>query len=141
VASANVNLVKSIYSAWEVGDWSSSEWAHPEIEFVLTGGPVDGSWTGLAGMAEGFRGYLNAWKDFRVEADDYRELDDERVLVLVRMSGRGKTSGLELGELGEQAANLFYVRDGKVVRLIVYSNREQAAVELGLPSQADSPRT
>ena len=29
--------------------------------------------------------------------DELRELDDERVLVLDRFSGRGKTSGMELG--------------------------------------------
>ncbi len=99
-ASANVELVRAIYAAWESGDFSHVEWAHPEIEFVIVDGPSPGSWTGLAGMAEGFRDWLSAWEDLRVEADQYRELDDERVLVLVRNIGRGKTSGLELGLCG-----------------------------------------
>jgi len=101
MASANLELVRSICAAWERGDFSSAEWAHPEIEFVLTGGPVEGSWTGLAGMAEGFRHFLNAWDESRLEADEYREVDDERVLVVVRLCGRGKTSGLELGRAAE----------------------------------------
>ena len=42
----------------------------------------------------------------------------ERVIVLNRYGGRGKTSGLEIGEAGgTKAATLFHVRDDKVTRL------------------------
>jgi hypothetical protein len=99
MTSANLDLVRSIYAPHERGDCSSAEWAHPEIEYVITDGPSPGNWTGLAGMAEGWREVLSAWDDFRGEAEEYRELDDERVLVLTRNSGRGKTSGLELGQM------------------------------------------
>ena len=33
-------------------------------------------------MAEALRAILNAWDDFRVYADEFRELDDQRVLAL-----------------------------------------------------------
>ena len=99
MASSNLDLVRSIHAGWDRGDYSSVEWAHPAIEFVIADGPSPGSWTGLAGMAEGTREWLSAWEEFRQEPDEYRELDDERVLVLVRRSGRGKSSGLELGQL------------------------------------------
>ena len=83
MSQENVELVRSIYALWGRGDFSSAEWAHPEIEFAIADGPGAGSWTGLAAVAEAYRrGWLSAWEEFQVEPDEYRELDDERVLVL-----------------------------------------------------------
>jgi ketosteroid isomerase-like protein len=141
MSSPNLELVRSIFAAWERGDYSSSDWAHPEIELVFADGPSPGSWKGRAGVAEGWRGVLGAWEEYRHEADEYRELDAERVLVLHHWSGRGKTSGLEVGQMRAQAAVLFHVRDGKVTRLVGFFDRERALADLGLPSEAGSPRT
>ncbi len=33
MSQENVEIVRSIYAAWERGDYSSTEWAHPEIEW------------------------------------------------------------------------------------------------------------
>jgi hypothetical protein len=57
---ANLDLVRSIHAAWERGDFSSVEWADPEIEFVFVGGPEPGSWAGLPRIEEGFRDFLSA---------------------------------------------------------------------------------
>jgi ketosteroid isomerase-like protein len=134
--SANVELVRSIYAAWERGDYTSADWAHPEIQYLMVG-PEPGSRMVLAGMAEGFRYRLSAWENLRVEADEYRELDSERVLVLVRYGGHGKTSGLELGQIGTEAAHLFDIRDGKVTRLVLYADRDRAFADLGLSPEGD----
>jgi ketosteroid isomerase-like protein len=139
VASANVELVRSIYADWERGDYRSAKWAHPEIEYVHADGPAPGRWKGTTEMAEAARAYLDAWEGYRIEADEYRELDGERVLVLVHWSGRGKTSGFELGQIGTKGASLFHIRDGKVTRYVVYFNREHALADLGLASEASSP--
>jgi ketosteroid isomerase-like protein len=132
--SENLDLVRSIFASWERGDFSSAEWADPDIEYVMTDGPMPGSWTGLADMAVAMRELLDAWEDYRVEADDFQEVDDERVLVILHARGRGKTSRLELDETAGagRGANLFHVRDGKVVKLCVYWDRDRALADLGL---------
>jgi len=130
--SENLDLVRSICANWERGDFSSVEWAHPDIEFVVADGLNPDSWTGLTGLAQGFRGFLSAWEGLRSEADEFREIDNERVLVLTHLSGRGKTSGVELGQVQTKQANLLQVRDGKVIRLVVYNYRAEALKAGGL---------
>jgi ketosteroid isomerase-like protein len=140
MSSAHLDLVRSIFSAWERGDYGSVEWAHPEIEFVIADGPTAGQWNGLAGMEEGFRDFLSAWEEHRAGAEEFREVDDERVLVLVRVIARGKASGLELGQMRAKGASLFQFREGKVTRLVCYFDRKRALADLGPAPHRDSPQ-
>ena len=75
---------------------------------------------------------MSAWVDLRIEVDEYRELDDERVLVLARKHGRGKQSGLEIDEMHAKGATVCHVRGGKVTRMVLCYERENAFADLGL---------
>jgi ketosteroid isomerase-like protein len=90
-------------------------------------------------MAEGARDFASAWEDLRIQADEHRELDGERVLVLVHFGGRGKASGLEIEQMRGKGAHLYHFRDGKVTRRIVYFDRERALADLGLAPEDRSP--
>jgi ketosteroid isomerase-like protein len=129
--TANLDLVRSIYADFERGDFGHADRTHPEIEYVNVGGPTPGSRKGLTGMAEGSRDFLSAWEDYRAEPEEFREIDGERILVLLHHRG-GKTSGLELGQMQTNTAVVFHVRDGKVTRLINYWDRDRALADLGL---------
>jgi ketosteroid isomerase-like protein len=130
--SENLDLVRSIYVDWERGDFDRADWADTEIEIVTVDGPEPGSWKGHTAMAEAWRGFLIAWRDFRVQAQEYRQVDNERVLVLYRVRAEGKTSGFEVGETDTDGANLFRLRGGKVVSLDIYWDRDRALADLGL---------
>jgi ketosteroid isomerase-like protein len=127
--SENLDVVRSISAAWEHGDYSSVEWADPEIDFVIADGPEPGHSAGAAGLAPDLLDFQDAWEDYHSEPVEYRELDGERVLVLTYATGRGKSSGLEIGQ---ERANLFHLRGGKVTKLVAYWNREHAFADLGL---------
>ena len=135
---ANLDLVRSIYAAWERGDFTSVEWAHPDIELVWADGPEPGRWTGLADVSARWRDFASAWENYHIEADGFRELGEERVLVLTRVGGRGKTSGLDLTRMGTTGANLFDLRDSKVMRYVSYFDRERALADLGLTPDTGS---
>jgi hypothetical protein len=85
-------------------------------------------------LVEGFRAILNAWDDFRIEADEFRVLDSARVLVLDRYSGRGKASGIQLADMQPRGVTVFHLRGGKVTKMIVYWERETGLADLGLHS-------
>ena len=133
MASENLNLVRSIFARWDRGDYSSTQWADPEIEFVIPYGPDAISTTGLAGMEAGWRSFLSTWEEgYRAEADEYRELDDERVLVTNTYNGRGKTSGMNVRQIDARGATVVHIRSGKVTRLVLYWDLEQALADLDL---------
>ena len=127
-----------MHAAWERGHWSSAEWAHPEVEYVLPDGPDPGHFKGIAEMAEAWRKRVSSAEDVRFGAEEFRELDDERVLVLQHFGGRGKTSGLDLGRGEARGAALIHIRDGTVTRFVGYWDRELAFADLGLSSEAGS---
>jgi hypothetical protein len=86
----------------------------------------------VAGAAKGWRDFLSAWEEYRAQAEEYRELDDQHVLVLFRRSGRGKQSGIELSEVASKGAVLYQVQDGRVTRQVLYNDPERALTDLGL---------
>jgi ketosteroid isomerase-like protein len=128
----NLDLVKSVFVNWEKGDFSSVDWADPEIEFVMRGGLTTDRTTGVTAMGGAWAAMLRAWDDLRAVPEAFREIDDERVLVLLRNEGRGKGSGIDVGEISVRSANVFTLREGRVTKLVAYWDRTEALAELGL---------
>ena len=124
--------VGEVYDEWARGDYSSIDWAHPEIEFVIADGPAPGTWHGHEGMREAWRDLLSMWDDLHAVAEGFQQLDDGRMLVLMRNTGRAKSSGLELADVHTRGANVLTLRDDKVVRLVAYFSRDRALADLGL---------
>ena len=128
----NVEIVRSIFAAWERGDYSSAEWAQRDIEFVYADGPDPGSWKGLEAMAKANRNWLQAWEEVWQVAEEFRDIGDGRVLVFHHFRARGKKSGLDLGHLRGEGAAIFQLRGGKVTRLVHYYDRTRALEAVGL---------
>ncbi len=132
MSQENVEIVRLIQEAWERGDYSSAGWVDPEVEWVVADGPEPCSGKGLIGLGQAWGAWLSAWEDVRVGVDEYRDLDNERVLVLQRKSGRAKHSGLEIGDMQAESATVCHVRDNKVTKMVLYYKRENALADLGL---------
>jgi ketosteroid isomerase-like protein len=98
-----------------------------EIDFsaVYPDGPI------LRGL-ERWRDYLDSlpWGgSVKLEPERYFDVDDERVLVLVRVTAVGEESGAPV-EMRD--AHEFTIRDGVFVRWKVYANRNEALEAAGL---------
>jgi ketosteroid isomerase-like protein len=127
--SANLDLVRSIYADWERGDFGRADWADPEIEFEAVGGAHQARTYGIRGMAREMRDYLTAWEGYRSEAEEYRELDRQRVLVLTVDSARRKQSDVAIEQ---RRASVYVIRGGKVSRITTYWDRDGALADLRL---------
>ena len=119
-ATSSLDLVRSIYASWERGDYGSVDWADPRIELVFVDGPSPGTWTGVTAMTDGWRGWLSAWDEWRSEPDEFRELDDARILVLdhVRMGSEERHKRVfPVERLGEKLANITAKQIGEPIEL------------------------
>ncbi len=127
MSEKNVDLVRSITAEWEQGNYSSVAWADPDLELV--GG--DGSVTvGLNEVGKRWAEFLEAWEDFATLAEEILDVGDDRVLALVRFQGRGRGSGAPVADF--YGAQLFTLQNGKVVRLQLFTHRDDALEAAGL---------
>ncbi|MDQ3554694.1 MAG: nuclear transport factor 2 family protein [Chloroflexota bacterium] len=69
-----------------------------------------------------FRQFDEAWEEHRSEPEDIRTIDDERVLVLSIEHFRGR-DGIEISQ---PCGSIFTLRDGKIVRLQSFWERDNA---------------
>jgi len=125
---SDLELVRSIYDAWTRGDYSSVGWADPDIEFSMVGSIDSQDVRGVAEMARAWGSFLSSWEGFAVECEEVLETEDGAVLT--RFRGTGKRSGVWLDEW--KGANRFTIRDGKVVRLVLYEDRARALADCGV---------
>ena len=131
MSETNVEIVRAGIDAWNRRDYEAAiGFLHADVELVPMRAVFEGT---VYRGPEGFRAFLDDmnedWEDFSLEPDEFREIDGERVLVLGRMQGRGKASGMEFEA---PAAWVCELRDGRVTKVQFYAHEEAAQDDLGL---------
>ena len=128
---ANIEVLRPVYEQWSQGNFrpvtdaygADLEWGWSE-EFP----DIAGVERGAEGQSDKLLTWLSTWEKWRVEVEEYRTNGDF-VVVLTRYIGRGKGSGVDVDTPG---AHLWTVRDGRAVRMVVFSDRERALEAAGL---------
>ena len=134
MSEENAELVRRSGEAWQRDDfeaWLST--IDPDVEW-FTG--VERA-LGRAGSVyrghEGMREFWNLWRtevdDFWTDAEEIRDLGDDRVLYLGHIRFRGPASGIMVES---QLANVKALRDGKIVRSEDYLSHKEALEAMGL---------
>ena len=127
MSQENVEVVRSIFAQWAEGDFSSADWADPEIEFRNIVQRAEAH--GVAAMAKQWREWLTAFEHFSSHPEKYLDAGDS-VLVMTRFLGTGKGSDAPISDF--QGACLFTLRGGRVVRLLLFTDRHKALEAAGL---------
>ena len=126
MSQENLEIVRSIYSAWAKGDFTSVEWADDDIEFAM---PREAATRGLAAMGRNFADWLRAWDGVATVPKEFKVVGDQ-VLVFHEFRGVGKRSGIPAADFS--GACVFTLREGKVVRLILCVSPSDALKAAGL---------
>jgi uncharacterized protein len=138
MASGNADLIRPIYEEWGRGNWRPRFDVYaPDMEWGWSDDfpELAGVWRDQEDPNPRLKAWLAAWEDWRAEPEEFVEIGDH-VVVLALYRGFGKGSGVEIRQEG---AHVFRLRDGKVVRLEIFANRQKAmesvrAAESAAPS-------
>ena len=131
----NVELVRWLVDAFNTRDLKGfAAKLHEDVEWIpalitrAEAGPED-EFRGIEGFWRWIAATDEAMSEFQVVAEAYRDLEDDRVLLLGLVVGRGRASGAEVrAELGQ----VFTVRDGKLASYRGYLDRAEALEAVGL---------
>jgi ketosteroid isomerase-like protein len=128
-----VEHLRRIYSEWARGNF--------EPRFDVYAQDMEWGWSGeFPGMdgvsldpeqesSSRLREWLSTWEEWRCEAEDFISAGDS-VVALTRYTGRGKGGQVDVDTRG---AHLWTFRNGRVIRLEIFSSRDRALQAAGLP--------
>jgi ketosteroid isomerase-like protein len=134
MSQENVEAIRPVYDQWERGNFRPQYDIYgPDMELLWSEEFPDlhGVFRDPEVRSHRLREWLSPWQEWQVEAEDYVSAGDF-VVVLCRYTGRGKESGVEVDARG---AHLWTMREGKAVRLEIFSSRRKALEAAGLSKQ------
>ena len=100
-----------------------------DIELLTPLGPIGGTYKGAEDIRRFFGDLEDTSPDFRLHLEHVEAIDEDRVLAFLRMSASGRTSGIAHGA---PTANLYDLRDGKIRRVRIFLDRDEALKAAGL---------
>jgi ketosteroid isomerase-like protein len=132
MSQENVENVRDAAAAFNRGDLNAWwEYFAEDIDYrAVEGAPDDhGPIQGKEAMRAYVQDWLDTFDDFRFEPVEITDAGDDKVIAVIRISGRAKLSGVEADLT---FAILYTIRDGKMARGREYWTRDEALEAAGL---------
>jgi uncharacterized protein len=132
MSKENVEIVRAQYASFrqvaeggEVHSWVLG-YFDPNCEYL----PVEeiGAIRGHEALIEYFKRGSDAWSSFRGEVEEIID-GGEIVVAAFSISGRGRTSGVEIRQ---RFFHVFEMREGRIIRLSEYLDQDSAFEAAGL---------
>jgi ketosteroid isomerase-like protein len=93
-----------------------------ELDLTRSRAPYQGLYRGHEAISALVQTLKDAWDEIVWEPEELIEAGD-RVVAVIRMTGRGKGSGIQTRARG---ANVFTIHAGKIVRIQVFQDKREA---------------
>src|SRR3954453_15380013 len=136
MSQENVEVVRQVLSGFspdaaEAGTLDSyHQRLSPDLEFVEDPRfPEAGTYRGREEYLHYARDFVAQFEEFAFTVEDLREVPDGRVLVCLRLRGRGRGSN---AAFDARAGWVYTVRNGLVVHIRAYVDRTEALEAVGL---------
>jgi ketosteroid isomerase-like protein len=131
MSEQNVEIIRAIYDDWLAGDMALDRF-DPEITMVdsetIPGGSSVEGIDAVRRYMESFPGY---WAEIRFEPEEFIEAG-EQVVVMARLVGRGRRSGVRVERLW---AYVWTLRANRALRMAAYADRAEALAAVGLTGE------
>jgi ketosteroid isomerase-like protein len=133
VSQQNVEIARRAFEAYGRGDAATAlEAIDEQVVYDLSETEGDVS-HGHGGMEVSLRRWLGTWESYRVEIEKLVDAG-ENVLIVYWEHGRGKGSQVPVRQ---HAYDVWTLRDGKVVRIKHFLDREKAMLDAGVADHGD----
>jgi ketosteroid isomerase-like protein len=126
MSQENVEIVREANAAFNRGDLDALlDYCTDDVDFRAAEGALDdhGPIQGKDALRAFMQDWLDMFDDFRTEPVELIDAGEDKVIAVVRISGRAKLSGVETDMT---YAELSTLRDGKVARSRQFFTRAEA---------------
>jgi ketosteroid isomerase-like protein len=133
MSQENVDMLRRGYEAFARRDLDAAlEMMDPKIEAHDAPEIPDATMhRGREAVRRDWEQMFDLFEDFRIDIEEVFDADEELV-VFLRLSGRGRESGVEVDA---RMAHVWTAREGKAIRLRQYLDRAEALKAVGLSEQ------
>jgi ketosteroid isomerase-like protein len=133
MSQENVETANAIFDAWNNASLESVLPLVAEgIEWLEVEGVPESAGAELRGKAR-VRSMLESlydtWQYYRLEQEELRVIDDDRLVAVLREVARGRASG---AEVASRWGYVMTFRDGKLARVEAYRDPDRALEAVGL---------
>ena len=126
----NIDRLRARYEAGERGAWGADLLAH-DFELHQASSIIDSA--AVFKGPDAFRDVMGeldeSFEEISVEAEEISEAPEGEIVVVLRISGRGRGSGIELDN---RIGHVWTFRDDKAVRMVAYEEPADALRAVGL---------
>jgi steroid delta-isomerase-like uncharacterized protein len=134
MSQENVEIVLQAMDAWNREDIEALiPLSGPDVEFVSIFAGMEGrTYRGYDGLRRYFADMKDAWAEFHRDIEDVTDAGNNQVLVCFHLHGTARASGVPVDE---RVTTVFHLRRGRLHRMVVYRDREEALEAAGLSEQ------
>jgi ketosteroid isomerase-like protein len=129
-AKTKLDVVRAIYDAWREGR-SARDFIAEDVEYV---NPPDAVEPGVRYGRKSFAAIRGSYDDVVVEPLDFIDAPNDEVVVVARVTGRGRGSGFPVEW---RHGYVWTVRDGLAVRFRWFNRPDEAMAVAGLDDSGD----